>query len=39
LSRGAVVDRIAEEAKGLNFIIETDVPKEQEEKLHEVFAV
>jgi uncharacterized membrane protein len=40
LSRGAVIDRIAEEAKGLNFeIIETNVPKEQEEKLHEAFAV
>jgi uncharacterized membrane protein len=40
LSRGAVVDRVAEEAKGLDFeIIETNLPKEQEEKLREAFAV
>jgi uncharacterized membrane protein len=40
LSRGAVIDSIAEEAKGLEFeIIETNVPKEQEEKLQEAFAL
>src|SRR5215203_5982522 len=40
LSRGAVVDRVAEEVKGLDFaIIETNLPKEQEEKLREAFAV
>jgi uncharacterized membrane protein len=40
LSRGVVIDRIAEKAKGLDFeIIETNVSKEQEEKLHDAFAV
>src|SRR5215211_2126074 len=40
LSRGAVVDSVAKEVKGLDFeIIETNLPKEQEEKLREAFAV
>ena len=40
MSRGAVVDRVAEEVKGLDFeIIETNLPQEQEEKLREAFAV
>lgn len=40
LSRGAVVDRIAEETRGMDFeIIATNLPKEREEKLREAFAV
>ena len=40
LSRGAVVDRVAEAVEGMNFeIIGTNLPKEQEEKLREAFAV
>ena len=38
LSRGAVVDRIADAVKGMDFeIIATNLPKEQEEKLREAF--
>lgn len=40
MSRGAVVDRIAEAVEGMDFeIVGTNLPKEQEEKLREAFAV
>ena len=40
MSRGAVVDRIAEAVGGMDFeIVGTNLPKEQEEKLREAFAV
>ena len=40
MSRGAVVDRIAEAVEGMNFeIVGTNLPKEQEVKLREAFAM
>ena len=39
LESGAVVDRIHDEVKGMDFeIISTNLPKDQEEKLREAFA-
>ena len=39
LESGAVVDRIHEETRGMDFeIISTNLPKEQEQKLREAFA-
>lgn len=40
LESGAVVDRIHDETKGMEFeLIATNLPKEEEEKLREAFAV
>ena len=39
LSTGAVVDRIREEVRGMDFgLVATNLPKEQEDKLREAFA-
>ena len=39
LESGAVVDRIHDETRGMDFeIVSTNLPKEQEEKLREAFA-